>query len=92
MAEAVMMALAPTVGRLRAHSAVSAACQYAREKGAPLADALAETLDPELLATLQPLESLLAPCSYLGESEKTVASACSSWKRQRERGDAGDAP
>jgi 3-carboxy-cis,cis-muconate cycloisomerase len=79
MAEAVMMALAPRTGRLPAHELVTLACRAAREEGRPLADVLADSLDAELRAALPPLEELLAPEAYLGESDAIVASARERW-------------
>jgi 3-carboxy-cis,cis-muconate cycloisomerase len=79
MAEAVMMALAPRTGRLRAHELVTLACRTAREDGRRLADVLADSLDSDLRATLPPLEELLAPGTYLGEAEAIVASARERW-------------
>ena len=54
MAEAVMMAAAPMVGRGRAHDLVYEACATARREGLVLAEAIRRELDPELVATLPP--------------------------------------
>jgi 3-carboxy-cis,cis-muconate cycloisomerase len=85
MAEAVMMALAPRAGRLRAHELVTVACHRAREEDRALADVLADTLDPELRAALPPLEELLAPETYLGEAATIVASARERWSKMRDQ-------
>jgi 3-carboxy-cis,cis-muconate cycloisomerase len=68
MAEAAMMALAPTLGRSAAHDAVYDACMKARAEGRSLADVLGggATLDP---------------AQYLGESDEIVTSALESWTR-----------
>jgi 3-carboxy-cis,cis-muconate cycloisomerase len=84
MAEAVMMALAPRVGRLEAHRYVSEACRDARRRDAPLAAMLAETLEPQLLDILPPLDELLAPASYLGDVDDAVETACLRWRATAE--------
>jgi 3-carboxy-cis,cis-muconate cycloisomerase len=81
MAEAVMIALAPTVGRLRAHGLVAQACREARQLNVPLVDVLPNALGEELMAALPPLERLLAPESYLGEAEDIVTAAVEQWSR-----------
>jgi 3-carboxy-cis,cis-muconate cycloisomerase len=65
-AEAVMMALAPQVGRQRAHDLVAAACRKALAQGGHLLDAL--RADPAVTAHLAPerLQALLDPESYTG--------------------------
>ncbi len=65
-AEAVMMALAPAVGRQAAHHLVAAACRQAVEGGAHLGAVLAA--DPEVSAHLTPerLRALLDPENYTG--------------------------
>ena len=65
-AEAVMMALAPHVGREEAHHLVAAACQRAIADGAHLRDALAA--DPEVTRQLSAarVDELLDPGNYTG--------------------------
>ena len=65
-AEAVMMALAPHVGREEAHHRVAAACQRAIAEGAHLRDALAA--DPEVTRHLSAaqVDDLLDPRNYTG--------------------------
>jgi len=65
-AEAVMMALAPHVGRDEAHHLVAAACQRAIADGAHLRDALAA--DPEVTRHLSAarVDELLDPGNYTG--------------------------
>jgi 3-carboxy-cis,cis-muconate cycloisomerase len=65
-AEAVMMALAPHVGREEAHHRVAAACQRAIADGAHLRDALAA--DPEVTRHLSAaqVDELLDPRNYTG--------------------------
>lgn len=72
MAEAVMMGLAPHIGRQRAHDVVYAACGAANDQGIALVDALsasnvvAEHLDRAAL------ERLTDPVHYLGLSALMV--------------------
>jgi 3-carboxy-cis,cis-muconate cycloisomerase len=65
-AEAVMMALAPEVGRQQAHELVAAACRKASAEDGHLLDALCA--DPAVTAHLAPerLQALLDPESYTG--------------------------
>jgi 3-carboxy-cis,cis-muconate cycloisomerase len=65
-AEAVMMALAPHVGREEAHHRVAAACQRAIADGAHLRDALAA--DPEVTRHLSAaqVDELVDPRNYTG--------------------------
>ena len=73
MAEAVMMALAPRIGRDVAHDAVEHACARALDKGMPLADALAR--EPSLKGKIgaAELRRLSDPGGYLGEADAVVA-------------------
>jgi 3-carboxy-cis,cis-muconate cycloisomerase len=66
MAEAVMMALAPVLGRGAAHDAVHHACDVALAEGIPLAEALGR--EPAVAASLTPeqIAAITDPASYLG--------------------------
>ena len=79
MAEAVSMAAAPVVGRGRAHELVYAASATARREDLALAEAIRREFDPELVAALPPLEVLLDPARYLGETDAIVTSALAGW-------------
>lgn len=81
MAEAVMMAAAPVVGRGPAHDLVYQACATARHEGLVLADAIRRELGPELVAALPTLETLLDPTQYLGETDAIVTTALDGWTR-----------
>jgi 3-carboxy-cis,cis-muconate cycloisomerase len=81
MAEAVMMAAATVVGRGQAHDLVYEACATARREGLVLADAIRRELGPEIVAALPPLETLLDPAQYLGETHAIVSTALESWTR-----------
>jgi 3-carboxy-cis,cis-muconate cycloisomerase len=66
MAEAVMMGLAPVLGRGAAHDAVHHACDVALAEGIPLAEALGR--EPAVAAALTPerIAAITDPASYLG--------------------------
>ena len=83
MAEAAMMALVPHVGRAHADDLVRAACVEARASGAGFGDALGRTLGAQLLEALGPLELVLDPATYLGETDTVVDAAIETWHRAR---------
>lgn len=66
VAEAVMMGLAPQMGRQDAHDVVYDACRLANEEGISLADAL--SADPRVTAQIDRagIEALTSPINYLG--------------------------
>jgi 3-carboxy-cis,cis-muconate cycloisomerase len=66
VAEAVMMGLAPQLGRQEAHDVVYDACRLANEKGLTLADAL--SADPRVSSRIDraAIERLTSPKNYLG--------------------------
>jgi 3-carboxy-cis,cis-muconate cycloisomerase len=66
MAEAVMMGLAPTLGRAAAHDAVHHACDVARAESVALAEALAR--EPSVAGRLDAatIARLTEPANYLG--------------------------
>lgn len=72
VAEAVMMGLAPYIGRQDAHDVVYDACRIVNEQGGRLADvlnalpAIASRLEPELI------EQLTNPTNYLGMAPQMV--------------------
>jgi 3-carboxy-cis,cis-muconate cycloisomerase len=72
MAEAVMMGLAPLLGRGEAHHVVNHACDVALAEGVPLAEALGR--DAGVAAKLPPaaLARLTDPAGYLGAAEAFV--------------------
>jgi 3-carboxy-cis,cis-muconate cycloisomerase len=75
MAEKLMMALAPAIGRARAHEAVYEACLDARANGMALSEALQKSGFSPPAAS-----DLLEPESYLGEANEIVAAAIETWK------------
>lgn len=68
VAEAVMMGLAPRLGRQVAHDVVYDCCREALEKGEPFLDAL--TAHPEIAGKIERarLAELVAPENYLGSA------------------------
>jgi 3-carboxy-cis,cis-muconate cycloisomerase len=72
VAEAVMMGLAPDLGRQEAHDAVYDACRVANEKGMTLADAL--SADPRVSARIDraTIDRLTSPRNYLGLAPQMV--------------------
>ena len=72
VAEAVMMALAPTIGRQSAHDRVYAGCREAAESGQSLFDVLARDEGITVHLGLERLRSLTDPASYLGAAREMV--------------------
>lgn len=72
VAEAVMMGLAPHLGRNEAHDLVYEACRAVNEKGGRLADALAAM--PEVSSRLdrKSIDRLTDPVNYLGAAPEMV--------------------
>jgi 3-carboxy-cis,cis-muconate cycloisomerase len=72
VSEAVMMGLAPTLGRERAHDLVYIICRKVVETGRPLLDLLCE--DPEISRRLDrsALAKLVDPANYLGQAGEMV--------------------
>ncbi|QOZ12444.1 3-carboxy-cis,cis-muconate cycloisomerase [Bradyrhizobium sp. CCBAU 51765] len=66
VAEAVMMGLAPQIGRQEAHDAVYDACRQANEKGISLADALSADSRISSRIDRATIEALTSPKNYLG--------------------------
>jgi len=72
VAEAVMMGLAPDLGRQEAHDVVYDACRVANEKAMTLADAL--SADPRVSARIDraTIDRLTSPRNYLGLAPQMV--------------------
>ena len=83
VAEAVMMGLAPYIGRQDAHDVVYDACRIVNEQGGRLADVLnampsvAERLDPQLI------EKLTDPANYLGMAPAMVDQVLAKYMSQK---------
>ena len=71
-AEAVMMGLAPRLGRQVAHDLVYDACRGAAESGRPLLEWLSANAEVSSCIERGELERLLDPCNYLGSAAKMV--------------------
>jgi 3-carboxy-cis,cis-muconate cycloisomerase len=66
VAEAVMMQMAPFIGRQEAHDLVYAACRTVNEKGGTLAEALARDAEIAKHFDRAALDHLTDPANYLG--------------------------
>lgn len=66
VAEAVMMGLAPQIGRQEAHDVVYDACRLANEKDLTLADALSSDSRVSARIDRATIEALTSPKNYLG--------------------------
>jgi 3-carboxy-cis,cis-muconate cycloisomerase len=72
VAEAVMMALAPHMGRQQAHDIVYGACRVVSEKGGTLADVLHDNPDVSRLLDRAAIDRLTDPTNYLGMAQRMV--------------------
>ena len=81
VAEAVMMGLAPDMGRQEAHDVVYDACRLANDKGMTLADAL--SADPRVSERIDraTIERLTSPGIYFGLAPEMVDRVLASAKR-----------
>jgi 3-carboxy-cis,cis-muconate cycloisomerase len=81
VAEAVMMGLAPDIGRQEAHDVVYDACRIANEKGMTLAGAL--SADPRVSERIDraTIDRLTSPGNYLGLAPEMVDRVIASSKR-----------
>jgi adenylosuccinate lyase len=70
--EAVMMDLAPCLGRQKAHDVVYEACKSAIENNRNLLNALQETSALDGILTLEKLANLCDPLQYMGASQMMV--------------------
>ncbi|MGH6681161.1 MAG: 3-carboxy-cis,cis-muconate cycloisomerase [Bradyrhizobium sp.] len=66
VAEAVMMQMAPLIGRQQAHDIVYAACRAVSERGGTLSDALASNPETARHFDRAALERMTDPANYLG--------------------------
>jgi 3-carboxy-cis,cis-muconate cycloisomerase len=72
VAEAVMMGLAPDLGRQEAHDVVYDACRVANEKGMTLADALSADSRVSARIDRATIDRLTSPRNYLGLAPQMV--------------------
>ena len=81
VAEAVMMGLAPHMGRQQAHDVVYTACRVVNEQGGTLAEALAR--EPAITAHIDraEIDRLTDPANYLGLAPRMVDRVLASAER-----------
>jgi 3-carboxy-cis,cis-muconate cycloisomerase len=75
VAEAVMMGLAPALGRNEAHDVVYAACRIALEQKRTLADVLKANDDVTRLVSFAQIDAMCEPTNYLGCAAQMVDKA-----------------
>ncbi len=81
VAEAVMMGLAPAIGRQEAHDVVYDACRAANDKGLTLAEVLAADQRVASRIDRATIDRLTAPKNYLGLAPEMVDRVLASAKR-----------
>ena len=81
VAEAVMMGLAPDLGRQEAHDVVYDACRVANDKGMTLADALSADARVSARIDRATIERLTSPRNYLGLAPEMVDRVLAASKR-----------
>ena len=81
VAEAVMMGLAPDLGRQEAHDVVYDACRVANDKGMTLADALSADARVSAQIDRATIERLTSPKNYLGLAPEMVDRVLAASKR-----------
>ena len=72
MAEAVMMALAPKMGRLNAHHVVEAACKTALAEQRHLQDVVKQLSEVQQYFDAAQIEAIFKPESYLGNIQNQI--------------------
>jgi 3-carboxy-cis,cis-muconate cycloisomerase len=82
VAEAVMMQMAPHIGRQEAHDIVYAACRVVNEQGGTLADALARSPEVTEHFDRAEIETMTDPANYLGLAPAMVDRVLASVKRE----------
>lgn len=75
VAEAVMMGLAPTLGRQQAHDLVYDACRAANDQGCSLAEALLAMPEVMQHTNRATIERLTDPANYLGQAAQMADKA-----------------
>jgi 3-carboxy-cis,cis-muconate cycloisomerase len=79
-AEALMMALAPRMGRHEAYHVVAAACARADEEKSDLRAVVAQDDKVQSVLTPQDLERVFDPLSYLGSADAFISSAVAGFR------------
>lgn len=83
VSEAVMMGLAPYIGREYAHDLVYDICRVAIQKERPLLDLLAENAEIARHVTREQLAAMCDPVAYLGQSGVMVDRVLATWARRQ---------
>ncbi|MBL22647.1 MAG: 3-carboxy-cis,cis-muconate cycloisomerase [Rhodospirillaceae bacterium] len=85
MSEAVMMGLAPHIGRNEAHHVVFDACARANEEGLTLKQAVME--DPKIARKLNEaaIDTLIDPANYLGSTSEMIDAVLDELAQSRKR-------
>lgn len=83
MAEAAATALAPHLGRRRAHHLVSELCKQAVATGRPLADLLAEDAEVARHFDRAAIERIVDPAGYLGAAGEMVDRVLARWEETK---------
>src|SRR3954468_15892450 len=81
VAEAVMMGLAPQIGRQQAHDVVYDACRVVNEKGGSLAEALSADSEVSGRIDRATIDRLTDPGNYLGQAPQMVDQVLRSTQR-----------
>jgi 3-carboxy-cis,cis-muconate cycloisomerase len=81
MSEAVMMGLAPKVGKSQAHHLVYAAAGKAMDTGCTLREALLEDKEISKLLTVEEIDRLLNPSNYTGSAGEMVDKVLAKYSR-----------
>mgnify|MGYP000399628134 FL=1 len=81
VAEAVMMGLAPALGRNEAHDVVYAACRVALEQKRTLVDVLKANEAVTRLVSIEQIEAMCEPTNYLGCAAQMVDKALAAQPR-----------
>jgi 3-carboxy-cis,cis-muconate cycloisomerase len=82
MAEALMMHLAPTIGRDHAHEVVYKASELVRRQGVTLEEAARLTAAEAGYHEVSLPAAKLVPEAYLGEAEDVVDYAIDAWRNR----------
>jgi 3-carboxy-cis,cis-muconate cycloisomerase len=81
VAEAVMMGLAPYMGRQQAHDAVYDCCRVVNERGGTLAEALSQNPDIAARIDAATITRLATPANYLGLAPQMVDKVLNAMRR-----------
>jgi 3-carboxy-cis,cis-muconate cycloisomerase len=83
VAEAVMMGLAPKLGRGEAHHVVKHACDAALAEGIPLAEALGREASVTAMLDAEAIARLVDPSAYLGSTDAFIDRVLAAVRQKR---------